>query len=162
MIHPATVTPLIEQGIPLEVRNINAPFVKAPTVIGPDITPSSTIAIGCHPGVAVITQRNSINSELLARLEQADVHPWLMNSTPEEMRMIIPTHEIKHISDLIEGSIEYKTAVISIIGSFDYTSIDYEVVSTNEYGTRYIIETKDLHQALRNLYQSLFSLQDCK
>ncbi len=162
VIHPATVAPLIEQGIPLEVRNINTPFVKAPTVIGPDINPSSTIAIGCHPGVAVITQKNSINSELLARLEQADVHPWLMNSTPEEMRMIIPTHEIKHISDLIDGSIEYKTAIISIIGSFDYASIDYEVVSTNEYGTRYIIETKDLHQALRNLYQSLFSLQDCK
>lgn len=162
VIHPATVNPLIREGIPLEIRNINNPSTKVPTVIGPDINISSTIAIGCHPGVAVITQKGVLNSELLSRLEQLNVNPWLMNSTPEGMRMIVPTHELRHFADMIDGQIEYRTAIISIIGSFNLELIDYEIVSSNEYGTRYIIDTDDLPRALNELYQSLFSLQDCK
>jgi aspartate kinase len=59
IIHPATVKPLVDEGIPLEIRNINNPVTNAPTVIGPDIDASTTIAIGCQPGVAVITKKAS-------------------------------------------------------------------------------------------------------
>ena len=162
VIHPATVSPLIEVGIPLEIRNINNPSIDAPTVIGPDIDISSTIAIGCHPGVVVVTQNSPLNSEFLSRLEQFEINPWLMNSTPEGMRMIVPTHELQHFVDLIHGNIEYKAAIISIIGNNNPKLIGYEIVSTNEYGTRYVIDTDDLPGALNELYQSLFSLQDCK
>ena len=162
VIHPATVSPLIEEGIPLEIRNINNSVGEAPTVIGPDIDISSTIAIGCQPGVAVITQDGPMNSEFLSRLEQLDVHPWLMNSTPEGMRLIVPTHELQHFDDLIHGKIEYRTAIISIIGKIDINSIGHELVSVNEFGTRIIIDTDDLPKAISDLYQSLFSLQDCK
>ena len=162
VIHPATVSPLIEEGIPLEIRNFNNPVGKAPTVIGPDIDISSVIAIGCQPGVAVITQDGPLNSEFLSRLEQLDVHPWLMNSTPEGMRLVVPTHELQHFDDLIHGKIEYRTAIISIIGKLDLNSIGHEVISANKYGTRIVIDTDDLPKALSELYQSLFSLQDCK
>jgi hypothetical protein len=98
----------------------------------------------------------------LSRLEQLDVHPWLMNSTPEGMRLIVPTHELQHFDDLIHGKIEYRTAIISIIGKIDINSIGHELISVNEYGTRIIIDTDDLPNALSDLYHSLFSLQDCK
>ncbi len=162
VLHPATVSPLIEEGIPLEIRNINNPVIDAPTVIGPDIDISSAIAIGCQPGVAIITQDGPLNSELLSRLEQLDVHPWLMNSNPEGMRLVVPTHQLHFFEDLIHGMIEYRTAIISIIGDFDLNIIEHEVISTNEYGTRIVIDTDDLPKSLTELYQSLFSRQDCK
>tara|TARA_B100000767_G_C19736533_1_gene524202 strand:+ start:133 stop:1377 length:1245 start_codon:yes stop_codon:yes gene_type:complete len=162
VLHPATVSPLVEEGIPLEIRNINNPVMEAPTVIGPDIDISSTIAIGCQPGVAIITQDGPMNSELLSRLEKLDVHPWLVNSTPEGMRLVVPSHQLQFFEDLIYGKIEYKTAIISIIGKIDLNLIDHEVISKNQYGTRVVIDTDDLPKALTELYQSLFSLQDCK
>ena len=66
VIHPATVLPLIEEGIPAEIRNFNKPFSSTPTIIGPDIDTDETIAIGCHQGVEVITENKPLDSELLA------------------------------------------------------------------------------------------------
>jgi len=159
IIHPATVSPLIEEGIPLEIRNINNPKIDAPTIIGPDIDASTAIAIGCQPGVAVITDEKPLNSELLNRMEQFDIAPWLMHSTPEKMKLIIPTHDLPILEDLIDGKIEYRTAMISIIGKLPI-NIEHEEVSRNNYGTRIIIDSEDLSSTLKELYHSLFSLQD--
>ena len=62
---------------------------------------------------------------------------------------------------IIPGKIEFKTAIISILGMPDI-GIEHELVSTNEYGTRIIVETDQLHETIRELYHSLFSRQDCK
>ena len=162
VIHPATVSPLIEQGIPLEIRNIKNPTTDAPTVIGPDFDLDSIIAIGCQPGVSVITQKGPLNSDLLSRIESLGVEPWLMESTREGMKLIVPTHDIQDYENLIHGKIEYRTGIISIIGNTDSKIIEHELVSKNEYGSRYIVDTNDLPGAIQELYQSLFSLQDCK
>ena len=157
IIHPATVSPLIEEGIPLEIRNIKNPNIDPPTVIGPDIDASTSVAIGCQPGVAVVTDDKPLNSELLARIEQFDIAPWIMQSTPEGMKLIIPAHDLPLIEDLIDGKIEYRTAMITIIGELAI-NIEHEKVSANNYGTRMIIDTEDLPSTLKELYHSLFSL----
>ena len=159
IIHPATVSPLIEEGIPLEIRNINNPNIDPPTVIGPDIDASTSVAIGCQPGVAVVTDDKPLNSELLARMEQFDIEPWIMQSTPEGMKLIIPAHDLHLVEDLIDGKIEYRTAMITVIGKLAI-NIEHEKVSVNNYGTRIIVDTEDLSSTLKELYHSLFSLQD--
>ena len=162
VIHPATVSPLIEPGIPLEIRNIKNPTTDAPTVIGPDFDLDSIVAIGCQPGVSVITQEGPLNSDLLSRIESLGVEPWLMESTREGMKLIVPTHDLQDYENLIHGKIEYRTGIISIIGNTGSKIIEHELVSKNEYGARYIIDTDDLSGTILELYQSLFSLQDCK
>ena len=159
IIHPATVSPLIEEGIPLEIRNIKNPNIDPPTVIGPDIDASTSVAIGCQPGVAVVTDDKPLNSELLARMEQFDIAPWIMQSTPEGMKLIIPAHDLHLVEDLIDGKIEYRTAMITVIGKLAI-NIEHEKVSVNDYGTRIIVDTEDLSSTLKELYHSLFSLQD--
>ena len=84
-----------------------------------------------------------------------------MNSTPEEMKIILPLHDLHLIEAKISGKIVHKTAIISVIGKADI-SIEHELVSRNEYGTRLIVQTNKLQETISELYHSLFSLQDCK
>jgi len=163
VLHPATVEPLILDGIPLEIRNVNSNCSVAPTMIGPDISDSGFKAIGCQPGVAILTSDNPLNSNLLSRIEEEDVTVWSLTSTPDQMRIIIPSHYLHLIDDIIDGDVEFKTAIISIIGADEFfLPIAHEIISVNEYGMRIIIETDDLTASLESLYQSLFSRQDCK
>jgi len=166
VIHPATVDPLIAEGIPLEIRNINSDLtIGAPTIVGPDLQTNDGVkAIGCQPGVAIIKSDKPLQSELLSVLEDSDITAWSMNSTPENMRIILPSHDLHHIENSIEGEIEYKTAVLSIIGKTDKINIgcEYEIISKNDKSQRIIINTDDLTKTLSELYQSLFSLQDCR
>jgi len=166
VIHPATVDPLIEEGIPLEIRNMNSDLsLDAPTIIGPDLQTNNDVkAIGCQPGVAIITNNEPLQSEILSTLEESDITAWSMNSTPEKMRIILPSHDLHHIEDSITGSIEYKTAILSIIGDVEKIHIEceHELISKNNNNQRIIVDTEDLPRVLSDLYQSLFSLQDCR
>jgi len=161
IIHPATVLPLIDEGIPIEIKNFHNPKSKAATIIGPDINSDEVIAIGCQPGVAVITDNKPLSSDLLLEMEGLGITPWLMSSTPEKMKMVIPMHDLQLIESRITGKIEFKTAIISVIGKTEIP-IEHELVSTNEYGMRMIVDTNELHETIRELYHSLFSRQDCK
>ena len=161
IIHPATVLPLISEGIPIEIKNFHNPQAKVATTIGPDLDLETVVAIGCQPGVAVITDSKPLSSVLLSEIEYSGITPWLMKSTPEEMKIILPLHDLHLIESKITGKIIHKTAIISIIGKAKI-SIDHELVSTNEYGTRLIVQTEKLHETIHELYHSLFSLQDCK
>ena len=84
-----------------------------------------------------------------------------MNSTPEGMKLIIPKYDLHLLEHYITGKIEFKTAIISIIGKPEIP-IEHEIISTNDYGTRILVETSQLQDTIQELYQSLFSLQDCK
>ena len=84
-----------------------------------------------------------------------------MNSTPEEMKIILPLHDLPLIESKITGKIVHKTAIISVIGKTEI-SIEHELVSKNEYGTRMIVQTNKLHETISELYHSLFSRQDCR
>ena len=161
VIHPATVLPLLDEGIPIEIKNFHNPNGSAPTTIGPDIASDEIVAIGCQPGVAVITDTKPLSSALLSKIETFGISPWLMNSTPEGMKLIIPKHDLPSIESYISGKIEIKTAIFSIIGNAEI-EIEHELVSHNEYGKRLIIETEDLNDVIRRMYQSLFSRHDCK
>ena len=161
VIHPATVYPLIEEGIPIEIKNFHNRNSPVSTIIGPDIETAEIIAIGCQPGVAIITDNKPLSSDLLLEIERLGIIPWLMKSTPDGFKIILPKHDLHHLENIIPGKIEFKTAIISIIGK-PHIGIEHELISTNEYGTRIIVETDQLHDTIRELYQSLFSRQDCK
>jgi aspartate kinase len=161
VIHPATVYPLIEEGIPIEIKNFHNRNSPVSTIIGPDIETAEIIAIGCQPGVAIITDNKPLSSDLLLEIERLGIIPWLMKSTPDGFKIILPKHDLHHLENIIPGKIEFKTAIISIIGK-SHIGIEHELISTNEYGTRIIVETDQLHDTIRELYQSLFSRQDCK
>lgn len=161
IIHPATVLPLVSEGIPIEIKNFHNPEGNIATTIGPDIDNETIVAIGCQPGVAVITDDKPLSSELLSEIEYYGITPWLMNSTPEEMKIIIPLHDLNLIDSKISGKIVHKTAIISVIGKA-HIPIEHELVSQNEYGTRLIVQTDKLHETISELYHSLFSRQDCR
>ena len=161
IIHRATVSPITELGIPVEVRNFHNPNSGPPTIIGPDFINKGVIAIGCHPGVAVITDDKPLSSLLLSKIEEYEITPWLMKSTPESMKLVIPTYDFDRLEEFVQGKTEFKTAIVSIIGDCKLPS-QYEIVSKNEFATRIIIECENLSQEIRSLYHSLFSLQDCK
>ena len=161
IIHPATVLPLISEGIPIEIKNFHDPEGSIATTIGPDVDNETIVAIGCQPGVAVITDDKPLSSELLAEIEYHGITPWSMNSTPEKMKIIIPLHDLHLIESKIKGKIVHKTAIISVIGK-SHIPIEHELVSRNEYGTRLIVQTDKLQETISELYHSLFSRQDCR
>lgn len=161
IIHPATVLPLISEGIPIEIKNFHDPEGIISTTIGPDLDNEAIVAIGCQPGVAVITDDKPLSSELLAEIEYHGITPWSMNSTPEEMKIIMPLHDLHLIESKISGKIVHKTAIISVIGK-SHIPIEHELVSRNEYGTRLIVQTDTLQETISELYHSLFSRQDCR
>ena len=161
IIHPATVLPLVSEGIPIEIKNFHNPEGKIATTIGPDIDNEAIVAIGCQPGVAVITDEKPLSSDLLAEIEYHGIIPWSMNSTPEKMKIIIPLHDLHLIESKISGKIVHKTAIISVIGKSNIP-IEHELVSKNEYGTRLIVQTDKLQETISELYHSLFSRQDCR
>jgi aspartate kinase len=161
IIHPATVLPLISEGIPIEIKNFHDPEGIISTTIGPDLDNEAIVAIGCQPGVAVITDDKPLSSDLLAEIEYHGITPWSMNSTPEEMKIIMPLHDLHLIESKISGKIVHKTAIISVIGK-SHIPIEHELVSRNEYGTRLIVQTDTLQETISELYHSLFSRQDCR
>jgi aspartate kinase len=161
IIHPATVLPLVSEGIPIEIKNFHDPKGIISTTIGPDLDNETIVAIGCQPGVAVITDDKPLNSDLLAEIEYHGITPWSMNSTPEEMKIIMPLHDLHLIESKISGKIVHKTAIISVIGK-SHIPIEHELVSRNEYGTRLIVQTDKLQETISELYHSLFSRQDCR
>ena len=161
IIHPATVLPLVSEGIPMEIKNFHDPEGIISTTIGPDVDNETIVAIGCQPGVAVITDDKPLSSDLLAEIEYHGITPWSMNSTPEEMKIIMPLHDLHLIESKISGKIVHKTAIISVIGK-SHIPIEHELVSKNEYGTRLIVQTDKLQETISELYHSLFSRQDCR
>ena len=161
IIHPATVLPLVSEGIPIEIKNFHNPEGSIATTIGPDVDNETIVAIGCQPGVAVITDDKPLSSELLAEIEYHGITPWSMNSTPEKMKIIMPLHDLHLIESKIKGKIVHKTAIISVIGK-SHIPIEHELVSRNEYGTRLIVQTDKLQETISELYHSLFSRQDCR
>ena len=138
---------MVSEGIPIEIKNFHDPEGIISTTIGPDVDNNAIVAIGCQPGVAVITDDKPLSSELLAEIEYHGITPWLMNSTPEEMKIIMPLHDLHLIESKISGKIVHKTAIISVIGKAQI-SIEHELVSRNEYGTRLIVQTDKLQKQL--------------
>ncbi len=165
VIHPATVIPLISEGIPLEIRNMNSDILTlAPTIVGPDLkTENNVKAIGCKPGVAIIKHDSPLSSEILAILEDNDVTTWHVESSPDSLRIILPNYDLHHLEGILSGEIEHWSAIITVIGSNSIQlDCEHKIISQNENNVRILIRTENLSQTLAKLHQSLFSRQDCK
>ena len=134
VLHPATVEPLAEIGIPLEIRQLYSEITDyAPTTIGPNILEECKIkGIGCLQSVASITAESSsleIQSrhlgEFLLELNEAEVSCWDLESQPSELTLVVSQHDLelakdialRHFSDI---SVDYHSAIISLVG----TSLD--------------------------------------
>jgi aspartate kinase len=161
ILHPFTVEPLIESGIPLEIRNVSHKIGReATTMIGPDIlsSPSEIKAIGCKTGVAIITTPKPLQNEFFQIIEEEGITVWSLNSTPSGSRLIISTHDLETIEPGIEeAKIEYRTAIISMVGNgidttiLELLNLEIEVISESKHGLRLILETDDLIGSLATL-----------
>ena len=162
VIHPATLFPLVKLGIPVEINNIHEPKSIPPTIIGPDLNTQELIAIGCQPGVSLITDENTINSELISLIESKDVVPWHLESDNNSMKLILPNQFVRKYQKHFSGTIEHKSAIITIIGKHKKLGSNFQFVNKNDFGTRYLVTTNNLGIEISELYYSLFSLQDCR
>ena len=120
------------------------------------------VAIGCQPGVALITDENPINPELIALIKEKDVVPWHLETDNNSMKLILPNQFVSKYQHYFTGKIKHMSAIVSIIGDHRDLNNNYEFVNKNEYGTRYLVDSNNLGFEISELYHSLFSLQDCK
>jgi aspartate kinase len=161
ILHPFTVEPLIESGIPLEIRNVFANVgTNARTLIGPDILSSTSKikAIGCKTGVAIITTPKPLKNEFFQIIEEEGITVWSLNSTPSGSRLIISAHDLEIVEqELEDAKIESRTAIVSMVGNgIDTTIVELlnlktEVISESEHGLRLILDTEDLTGSLAKL-----------
>ena len=161
ILHPFTVEPLIESGIPMEIRNVSHEVSdEIKTMIGPDISSSTSEikAIGCKTGVAIISTLKPLKNEFFRIIEEEGITVWSLNSTPSGSRLIISAHDLEIInSSLEDADIEYRTAIISMVGNgidttiVNLSGLDTEVISESEHGLRLILDTEDLVGALEAL-----------
>ena len=161
ILHPFTVEPLIESGIPMEIRNVSHEVSdEIKTMIGPDISSSTSgiKAIGCKTGVAIISTPKPLKNEFFRIIEEEGITVWSLNSTPSGSRLIISAHDLEIINSSLEDAyIEYRTAIISMVGNgidttiVNLSDLDTEVISESEHGLRLILDTEDLVGALETL-----------
>lgn len=131
IIHPSTMEPILELGIPIEIRHLyQNESGTAPTTIGPDIVQGDDIkAIGCLRSVSriEINTDKMIDSgkslgELLILLNEHDITCWSLNYQPGNIEIVISQNDFnaanKIISVLFEQIIvEDFPALISLIGN---------------------------------------------
>jgi aspartokinase len=98
IIHPSTMEPIQELGIPIEIRHLyQNESGTAPTTIGPDIVQENNIkAIGCLRSVSRIEIKtdNIVDSsknlgELLIRLNNHSITCWSLNYLPSKIDIVI-------------------------------------------------------------------------
>tara|TARA_B100000768_G_C11256043_1_gene366439 strand:+ start:284 stop:1609 length:1326 start_codon:yes stop_codon:yes gene_type:complete len=131
IIHPSTMEPILELGIPIEIRHLyQNESGTAPTTIGPDIVQGDDIkAIGCLRSVSrieintdkMIDSSKSLG-ELLILLNEHDITCWSLNYQPGNIEIVISQNDFhaanKIISVLFEQiAVEDFPALISLIGN---------------------------------------------
>ena len=136
ILHPATVEPVYEMGIPIEIRHL-ARYKEngLKTVIGPDIEANPNIkGIACVPRVACVNaevryiQDAALElSDLLQELNEAGIRICSFETTNTQWRFVFPQHEVSRGVQIIKKrcavvDYEYFAAMLSFIGCRD---IDY-------------------------------------
>ena len=108
--------------------------------------------------MAIISTPKPLKNEFFQIIEEEGITVWSLNSTPSGSRLIISAHDLEIInSSLEDADIEYRTAIISMVGNGIDTTIvnllnlDTEVISESEHGLRLILDTEDLVGALETL-----------
>lgn len=133
ILHPATVEPVYEMGIPIEIRHL-ARYKEngLKTVIGPDIEADPNIkGIACIPRVACVNvevryaQDAALElSDLLQELNEANIRICSFETTNAQWRFVFPQHEVSRGVQIIKKrckavNYEYFAAMLSFIGCRD-------------------------------------------
>ena len=158
ILHPATVEPVYEMGIPIEIRHLMSYKENGmKTVIGPDIEAEPSIkGIACIPRVACVNAEVRYSqdaamalSQLLQELKEADVRICSFETTNTQWRFVFRQHDVtkgvqivqQHASSVVY---EYFASMLSFIGCRD---IEY---------LHNLLETEEATAAL--LYESVASI----
>ena len=133
ILHPATVEPVYEMGIPIEIRHLMSYKESGMnTVIGPDIEAEPSIkGIACIPRVACVNAEVRYAqdaamalSKLLQELKAADVRICSFETTNTQWRFVFRQHDVtkgvqivqRHASSVVY---EYYASMLSFIGCRD-------------------------------------------
>ena len=136
ILHPATVEPVYEMGIPIEIRHLMSYKENGmKTVIGPDIEAEPSIkGIACIPRVACVNAEVRYSqdaamalSDLLQALKEADVRICSFDTTNTQWRFVFRQHDVPKGVQIVQDhassvSYDYYAAMLSFIGCRD---IDY-------------------------------------
>lgn len=178
ILHPATVEPLTDTGIPLEIRSLHGPMDKsAATVIGPDLYEENVIkAIGCLPSVVSIQcltksleQQSGRLGDVLVDFSKAEIACWHLDAQPGEIRWIVSQHDADKARKLIEKQFETTqseafSAIVSLVGnrvetqrntfsSDDAKRLGIQILSDTGHAVRMLTKTHDMVDLLRQLSQ---------
>lgn len=181
VLHPATVEPLREVGIPLEIRDLRGPLrAEASTIIGPDLLHSPHVkAIGCLPSVARLTITTSsleLQSQQLGRVlldfAEAEIPCWSLSSQPREISWVVSQHDLPKALELVtlrfeEPQVNEYGALVSLVGnklpqpsesllsSKMIEDLDIELLSNTDHAIRLLSVSHDVHRLLKTLSKTL-------
>ena len=133
ILHPATVEPVYEMGIPIEIRHLsNHKNGGLKTIIGPDIEATPNIkGIACIPRVAYVNAEVRYSQDaaralgdLLKELEEEDIRICSFETTNTQWRFVFLQHELNrgvHIINQHCSSVnyDYYAVMLSFIGCCD-------------------------------------------
>jgi aspartate kinase len=143
IIHPSTMEPIHELGIPIEIRHLYAnEGGNAPTTIGPDIVQENNIkAIGCLRSVSRIeiktdniTNSSKILGELLILLNNNNITCWSLNYLPGKIDIVISQNDFTAAEQIISSlfpqiRVDDFPALISLIGNLKLESFKVKLDS---------------------------------
>ena len=174
VLHPATVEPLRQVGIPLEIRDLRSVYKEmAASVIGPDLHQSYQIkAIGCLPRIARISVSSSsdgILTEMLGRilidLSEQNIACWNLNTQPDSISWIVSQHNLDDAYTIISNyfsnpEIEEYGVMFSLVGNKLpgenegvlsqelIEMLEIEIVSKTDHAVRIISKKRDIQAML--------------
>jgi len=133
IIHPSTMEPIEELGIPIEIRHLYQNISgSAPTTIGPDVVQGNQIkAIGCLRSVSrieiktdKIVDSSKVLGELLIRLNNHNITCWSLNYLPGKIDLVISQNDFNAAEEIISSlfpniSVDDFPALISLIGNLE-------------------------------------------
>jgi len=143
IIHPSTMEPLQELGIPIEIRHLyENESGTAPTTIGPDIVQENNIkAIGCLRSISRIEIKtdkfedsSKMLGELLIHLNNQHITCWSLNYLPGKIDIVISQNDFNAAEEIISSlfpqiNVEDFPALISLIGNLKLENFKHKLDS---------------------------------
>jgi len=143
IIHPSTMEPLQELGIPIEIRHLyENESGTAPTTIGPDIVQENNIkAIGCLRSISRIEIKtdkfedsSKMLGELLIHLNNQNITCWSLNYLPGKIDIVISQNDFNAAEEIISSlfpqiNVEDFPALISLIGNLKLENFKHKLDS---------------------------------
>ena len=124
IIHPATMIPLKDSEISIQVRSFSDPQGEH-TMICESVSRDWPIAIVCEPGVMsaeIYIDALDKVGEMINRFESAAILAWSIESAPGLLRIVFNSHDLSEmesilLKDELEYSINDSMALLTLIGN---------------------------------------------